>query len=256
VPGTVSRVRAALVVLAVVFLAGCGDRAKQVSGPPPPSLTNVCGGIPAGLHASVSWLETNDGVRLYAASAGSGSRVVVLAHESGGVGLCGWLPTMRRLAADGFRTLAFDFRGVYPSQMPPTRKSLAWRNDLQAALDTAGGKHTALMGASFGGAAAVAYAPDLKGVDAVVSLSGELRLPDPHIDAIGNVARLRVPLLVIASRLDGYLDTEDARRLVRRAGSKDKTVVLYPGKLHGWDILDGRPEARRVLVRWLTQRLR
>jgi dienelactone hydrolase len=249
-------VRAAPVLLAVLLLAGCGGHAKTVSEPRIPSLTSVCGGVPAGLHAQASWLETSDGVRLYSASAGSGDRVVVLAHESGGVGLCGWLPTMRVLAAHGLRAFAFDFRGTYPSQIPPARKSLAWRNDLQAALDAAGGKHTALVGASFGGAAVVAYAPDLQGVDAVASLSGELQLPSPHIDAIGNAARLRAPLLVIASRLDGYLDTAEARQLVRRAGSKDKTLVLYPGMLHGWDILAYRPEARQVLLRWLTQRLR
>lgn len=202
---------APVLFLVVLIAAGCGGHAaSKVAEPPPPSLTSVCGGVPAGLHAQVSWLETGDGVRLYAASAGSGDRAVVLAHESGGAGLCGWLETMKLLAAHGFRTLAFDFRGTYPSQIPPARKSFDWRDDLQAALDAAGGKHAALVGASFGGAAAVAYAPD----------------------------------------------TADARRLVRRAGSKDKTVVLYPGTLHGWDILTSRPEARQLLVRWLTQRLR
>jgi dienelactone hydrolase len=245
------------VAVSVLLLAGCGGHAAgKASGPPPPSLVSVCGSVPAGLHADVAWLETSDGVRLYTAAAGSGDRVVVLAHESGGQGLCGWLPTMKLLAAHGFRAFAFDFRTYYPSQIPPERKQLAWRNDLQAAIDEAGGKHTALMGASFGGAAVVAYAPDLRGVDAVVSVSGEQQLPNPHIDAIGNVGRLRVPLLVLASRLDGYLDTEEARQLVRRAGSSDKSVVLYPGTLHGWDILDARPAARRVLLAWLTRRLR
>jgi alpha-beta hydrolase superfamily lysophospholipase len=250
-------VRSAPVLLLVLVIAGCGGHeAGKPPGPPPPTLTSVCGGVPAGLHPQVSWLETSDGVRLYSASAGSGDRAVVLAPESGGAGVCGWLPTMRFLASHGFRSVAFDFRGIYPSKIPPAQKSLDWSNDLQAAVDAADGKHTALVGASFGGAAAVAYAPDLKGVGAVVSVSGELQLPNPHIDAIGNAARLRAPLLVIASRLDGYLDTAEARQLVRRAGSKDKTVVLYPGRLHGWDILDYRPEARQLLARWLTQRLR
>lgn len=247
-------VRVAGVVLSVLVLAGCG--ATRASVPPLPDLASVCGTQPAGFRPQVSWLETSDGVRLYAASVGSGDRVVVLAHESGGQGLCGWLPTMRFLAAHGIRSLAFDFRGHYPSPVPPLDVEYHWADDLQAAVDAAGGKHTALVGASFGGAAVVAYAPDLKGVDAVVSVSGELRLPDPHIDAIGNVGRLRMPLLVIASRLDGYLDTAEARQLVRRAGSSDKTVVLYPGTLHGWEILDSRPAARRQLLAWLTQRLR
>ena len=192
-------------------------------------------------------------MRLYSASAGSGDTAVVLAHESGGIGLCGWLPTMRYLARHGLRVLAFDFRGVYPSVLPPASKQYAWGRDLQAAVDAADAKHVFLAGASFGGAAVVAYGADLRGVDGIASFSGELDLPRPQIHALRNAPRLRVPLLVVASRVDGYLDTEDARRLVRAAGSRDKTLYLFPGKLHGWDILDARPQARRDFLNWITR---
>jgi alpha-beta hydrolase superfamily lysophospholipase len=247
-------VRIAAAAALVLLLAGCGSRRR--AEPPLPSLATVCGTAPAGLDATPAWLETSDRVRLYSVSAGKGDTAVVLAHESGGAGLCGWLPTMRYLTAHGFRVLALDFRGTSPSVLPPPKRQFDWREDLQAAVDAAGAKRVILMGASFGGAAAVAYAPHLHGVDGVVSVSGELALPTTEIDAIGNAPRLRVPLLVIASRLDGYLDTEEARRLVRAAGSRDKEVVLFPGKLHGWDILDERPRARRVLLAWLTRRQR
>lgn len=209
--------------------------------------------MPDGLQATTAWLETSDGVRLYSASAGSGDTAVVLAHESGGVGLCGWLPTMRFLAQHGLRVVAFDFRGTYPSPLPPASKQYAWGRDLQAAVDTADAKHVFLAGASFGGAAVVAFGAGLHGVDGIASFSGELDLPRPEIHAIRNAPRLRVPLLVVASRVDGYLDAEDARRLVRAAGSRDKTLYLFPGKLHGWDILDERPKARRDFLQWLTR---
>ncbi|MGZ4290186.1 MAG: hypothetical protein ACXVQQ_04950 [Gaiellaceae bacterium] len=53
--------------------------------------------------------------------------------------------------------------------------------------------------------------------------------------------------------LDGYLDEEDARRLVRRAGSADKQVAVFPGTAHGWDILDTEPAARRLVLSWITR---
>lgn len=209
--------------------------------------------MPAGLHAKPGWLRTSDGVRLYSVAAGGGDTTVVLAHESGGAGLCGWLPTMRFLTAHGLRVVAFDFRGTSPSALPAAEKQLDWEPDLQAAVDAAHTGRVVLMGASFGGAAAVAYAPSLNGVDAVVSVSGELRLPTSHVDALAAAPKLRVPLLVIASRFDGYLDEEDAGRLVRASGSRKTKLVLFPGRLHGWDILDARPQARAVLLRWITQ---
>ena len=238
----------------ILALAACGGGSHRASGPPAPSLATTCGTLPSGLHATTSWLTTGDGVRIYAATAGKGDRVVVLAHESGGLGLCGWIPTMQLLAARGIRTVAFDFRGTSPSALPPVRAEDDWRDDVQAAIDAADAKQLVLMGASFGGAVVVADGSRLHGVDGIVSLSGEPAIPNRHIDAIGNVGRLRVPLLVVASRLDGYLDEAQARRLVRRAGSAGKQVAVLPGRAHGWDILN-ESRARRLVVAWITRRL-
>jgi dienelactone hydrolase len=246
-------VRYLVPLLLVAALAGCSG-SKKASAPPAPSLATTCGTPPAGLHAKTAWLETSDGVRLYSATAGSGDTAVVLAHESGGQGLCGWLPTMERLAASGFRTVAFDFRGTYPSPLPPQAVEHHWWHDTQAAIDAAGAKTVLVMGASFGGAEAVADAWRLHGVDGIVSVSGELALPSADLDPIGNAPKLRVPLLVVASKVDGYLDAEDARRLVRRAGSTDKRLALFPGRTHGWEILDTEPAARRLVLAWLTRR--
>jgi alpha-beta hydrolase superfamily lysophospholipase len=242
-----------LPVVLVLALAACGG-SHTASGPSAPSLATTCGTLPGGFRASTTWLTTGDGVRIYAATTGTDDRVVVLAHESGGLGLCGWIPTMRRLAANGIRSVAFDFRGQYPSPLPPRSVEDDWRADVQAAIDYADAKKLVLMGASFGGAVVVADGFRLHGVDGIVSLSGEPAIPSRHVDAIGNVARLRLPLLVVASRLDGYLDEAHARQLARRAGSTDKQVAVFPGRAHGWDILD-EPRARSVVVGWITRRL-
>jgi alpha-beta hydrolase superfamily lysophospholipase len=179
----------------------------------------------------------------------------VLAHESGGAGLCGWLQAMRHLASHGVRTLAFNFRGYAPSDVPASPAKLgAFAPDLQAAVDAANTKHVFLMGASMGGAASMTYASKLKGLDGLVNLSGEQKLSNNNLDAIDNIGKLRVPFLVIASNDDGYLTGAEARQLVARAGSADKRAVVFPGTYHGWDILDSSPSSAKAyatLLGWL-----
>ncbi|HEY6961818.1 MAG TPA: alpha/beta fold hydrolase [Gaiellaceae bacterium] len=228
-----------LALLAIVAAAGCGG--SSFSGL---KLASVCG---AGTAASPRWLETGDGLRLYAATEGQGDTTVVLAHESGAQGLCGWLPTMRFLAANGIRALAFDFRGVAPSAIPPARTQFDWWRDLQAAVDAAHAKRVVLMGASMGGAIAVADAYRIRGIDAVVSLSGELSLPASHVDALAGRERLRAPLLVVASTRDGYLLPVDARRL------KPTRLLVFPGYRHGWEIVDELPRARQLVLDWIRR---
>lgn len=238
-----------LVALAAVALvaAGCGgSHTSAPPTPPAPPASSVCGGPPAGLRPTAAWLTTSDGVRLYSVSAGSGDTTLVLAHESPG-GLCGWLPAMQLFAARGFHVLAFDFRGFAPSDSPD-RGYLAYGRDLQAAVDAAHGGTTVLVGASFGGAAVVAYGSRLHGVDGIVSLSGEQDLPRARLDAIGNAPKLRTPLLVVASRHDTYLDGAAARELVRKAGSQRKEVAVFPGAWHGWDLLYDPPYKARALA--------
>jgi len=192
-------------------------------------------------------------VRLVAFTAGSGSTGVVLAHESPG-GLCGWLPAVPAFTPHGLRVLAFDFRGFPPSASAPNRIADNFAPDLQAAVDALhadGAGKVFVVGASFGGAAALAESAKLHGVDGFVSLSGELELSAHAINALAGVRRLRAPLLVLASRQDYYLDAAAAKRLVHAAGSSDKQLALYPGFNHGWDLLEQAPFKRRVWSRLL-----
>jgi pimeloyl-ACP methyl ester carboxylesterase len=247
---------AAAIALLTFALAGCGGHAAahRQAGP---ALATVCGSTPTGLKATTSWLQTSDGVRVFAAEAGSGTTAVVLAHESPG-GLCGWLPAMRHFEANGIRTLAFDFRGFSPSDSPPLSKYDNLAPDLQAAVDAVradGATKVVVMGASFGGAATLTEGWKLHGVDSIISLSGELNLPARNLDALQAVPKLRVPLLVIASRDDPYLDASDARKLMRAAGSTDQQLIVYPGVYHGWDLLDLAPFRARVwaaLGHWIA----
>ena len=217
----------------------------------------MCGPLPHGLEAQTSWLRTSDRVRLFAFTVGAGSTGVVLAHESPG-GLCGWLPAVPTFSAHGLRVLAFDFRGFPPSASAPNRTADDFAPDLQAAVDAMhadGAGKVFVVGASFGGAAALAEGPKLHGVAGFVSLSGEENLPAPGLHALAAVRRLPSPLLVLASRNDYYLDAAAAKQIVRAAGSRDKQLALYPGSYHGWDLLEQAPFKQRVwsrLLGWLA----
>lgn len=240
---------------AVILAALAGAGAAAAAGDPPP-LASKCGSSP--VAAQPFWLRAEDGFRLYAVEAGEGATAVVLAHESP-ADLCGWLPYAATLTRAGIRVLALDLRGFGDSRPAPDAAPLAYGRDLRAAvgrLRADGARKVFLVGASFGGAAALAYAPQLD-VDGVVSFSGEARLAGAKLDGLAQVARLRKPLLIVGSRHDRYLPVSDALALLRRAGTKDKRTALYPGGFHGWDIVEDAPyaaRARALVLRWLRAR--
>ncbi|MGN6797610.1 MAG: alpha/beta hydrolase, partial [Gaiellaceae bacterium] len=124
-------------VLALLVLAGCGGESHKLASGGAPSLATTCGALPPGLKTSTYFLKTGDGVRIYAATAGTGSTAVVLLHESGGAGLCGWLPTLRWLSASGFRSVAINLRGYPPSGSPALAIYHHYDEDIQAAVDAA-----------------------------------------------------------------------------------------------------------------------
>lgn len=246
-------------VLAALALTSCGSSSHKLASNGAPSLANTCGSLPAGLTATTYYLRTTDGVRLYAAAAGDRSTAVVLVHESGGAGLCGWLPTMRWLSENGIRAVAINLRGYPPTSTPSLAIYHHYARDLQAAVDAAhtlGTKDVFVMGASLGGAATVAEAPKLEHVAGVISLSGELALPTSELDAIGAAPRITMPFLFIGSEADGYVLGSEGRRLTRAVGSKDKQAYIFPSSYHGWDLLGAAPYRARVkslLLAWLER---
>jgi alpha-beta hydrolase superfamily lysophospholipase len=250
-------VRYVVPVLAVLALAACGGSSHKLASNGAPSVASTCG---TAVHASTYFLKTGDGVRIYTAATGGGSKAVVLLHESGGAGLCGWLPTLRWLAANDIRAVAINFRGYPPSGTPSLAAYHHYAQDIQTAVDAAhtlGAKEVFVMGASMGGAATVAEAPELKDVAGVISLSGELELPTSELDAIGAAPKITVPFLFVGSEADGYVLGSEARRLTRAVGSRDKQVHIFDGGYHGWDLLDVAPYRARVkalLLDWLRSR--
>ncbi len=223
----------------------------------PPALRTACG-TTEGLSATPMWLRTADGVRLYAVLAGSGSTVIVLAHE-GRDNLCGsWLPYAKRLVRSGFRTLLFDFRGNGQSESVGGDKALRLDRDLAAAVTRAwagGTRRVFLIGASLGGAAAVQNGASLH-VSGIVSLSGTRIWPGFGINHYASLPRLRAPLLYLGTTDDSAAPEKEARDIYARIGSKDKRIVLYRGSLHGTAFVDYAPfapQARALIMGWLRR---
>jgi len=188
---------------------------------------------------TVTHFQGEDGTRLEGVVAGGGPAGVVLAPQSW-QGLCGWLPFARQLGGSGFQAMAVDLP-LLPLQ------NAAWDHFLAAAatyLRGRGATSVVLLGASLGGAASmVASANIVPAVDGVVSFSGERRVAG--LDADRAVTRSSVPLLIIASESDHYLNSHDARALYMESATADKELLILPGSNHGTAILDG-PDGSRV----------
>ncbi len=242
------------VLAAAVAATSCGsEHGARSAEARPPSLLTECGSLYSGFKAEPLWLETSDGVRLYAIEAGRGPTTVVLAHQ-GLSNLCDTIDYAKTLLASGLRIVAFDFRGNGLSQRP-TQNALALGRDLAAAVARAhdnGAEHVFLIGASMGGAAAVQNSAGLP-VAGIVSLSGTRLWSGFGINKPGARA-LRAPLLYIGSRDDSRAPLDEARTVVRTAGSQDKRSVLYPGALHGWELVQGPPagpRTRALILAWI-----
>jgi pimeloyl-ACP methyl ester carboxylesterase len=133
-----------------------------------------------GQHAAATeniTIRTQDGANIAARLYGSGTRGVVLAH-GGRFTKEDWAPQAEFLAAQGFRVLAFDFRGFGASPAPPSleHSNDDARFDVLAAvryLRKHGVQTVSVVGASFGGtAAADASADSAPGeIDRVVLLA-------------------------------------------------------------------------------------
>jgi dienelactone hydrolase len=245
---------AAIAALATTS-AAAATRVSPFPPKPPRSDRAACG--QGRVRSRPLWFRAADGIVLAGAVYGSGRRGVVLAPESSG-SHCGWLPFARRLAAAGYHVLAYDERGL--GQSPTLGRNAPVRYDLDVVgavreLHRLGTTHVVAVGASLGGAAVLAAGPELTRIaSGLIDVSGEPELAG----ADAALPRLRLPLLVVGSRGDPLADAKTSREVLAAARSRDKRLLLYPGPLHGWDIVDVAPtavRARAAVLAWLRRHL-
>lgn len=69
------------------------------------------------------------------------------------------------------------------------------------------------------------------------------------------IAQATVPLLVLAAGDDRMVDSRAAEELHRRAGSRDKELIVRPAQYHDTmnDLEPDRSESRRLLIDWLRR---
>jgi pimeloyl-ACP methyl ester carboxylesterase len=227
-----------LLVALAASMAGCGaSKGEQDAGSSAPT--------PACVESEqVVRFSAADGVQLTGALWGEGDVGIVLAHMYNG-DLCQWRLFAPRLA-ERYQVLAFDFRG-YSSRHPQPAGNI--ERDVVAAateLRRRGASKVVLIGGSMGGAMVLEAATQMTPrPDGVVSLSAPIGASG--VDASVAVKRLTMPLLFMATRLDRDFASE-ARFLWRAANSPDKQLALYPGALHGVNLVENARANRRVFA--------
>lgn len=196
--------------------------------------------------------QTEDGVALEGELRGGGPHGVVLAHMFGS-GREAWADFATIAADEGFRTLAFDFRGFGGSAGNPDAPAAP--RDLAAAVEALrdqGATDVTVIGASFGGTATLQLAAGAS-LAGVVTLSAPanfegLSAPREVVEAVDE------PKLFIAAQDD--VAAADAAQGFYEVAPGAKRVEIVTGADHGTALLEGRQgeQVRRLLLGFLASR--
>jgi dienelactone hydrolase len=234
-------------------LAARAPAAVTAKRPKPLQVRHRC--VTAAERRRAVRFTASDATRLIGVMFGAGPRTVVLAHQGGGAAanLCSWVSYARRLAAAGYRVLAFDHRR-FGSSGSARRAAMFYRVDLDVVAAVRefrrrGAQSVVVGGASLGGAAAVAAAASIQPpVQGVISFAAPRFYRT--VNAIAAARRLAVPALFVSAVEDEPFAT-DARALYAAAPSADKRLELFPGFEHGAPVLRD-PAARALVDAWIA----
>lgn len=144
-----------------------------------------------------------------------------------------WFPYAQQLAADGFAAFTFDFRGHGESTGEEDFEALD--DDLTAVIEYMRSRDMndiLLVGASMGATTALVVAEE-NGVNGVVALSPPSEFEGQ--DAVAAVATLEAPKLFLVSEDDAPTLLFDE---LYTAAIEEKEQEIYPGNLHGTDLID------------------
>lgn len=215
-------------------------------------LAPSCGGAEAP-PADEVFFATGDTPKLSGELRGEGDVGVVLAHMFP-ADRSSWSEFAALLAQQGYRTLAFDFRGYGRSEGEKDIPEI-WRDVLAAVgvLREDGARVVVVVGASMGGTAAlVAAAREPRAIDGVVTLSAPstfMGLSAPPEVLAGNPA----PKLFVAADGDGV--AAQTAQAFYESSAPPKRVEIVTGTEHGSDLLGGRQSeaVRRLLLDFLER---
>jgi hypothetical protein len=235
------------VVTALALVAGCasggshaGSQSAQRSGSAtsaalrPPA--DRCG-PPNAPSAHTAALRGPDGSTMPAVDLGRGSTIAVLLHQTDGDGLCGFWPyaswlvqryPVRAALADlcSYGHSQCRHGAFYDNQLAQVALVVRWARGL-------GARRVVLVGASMGGALALAAATRTH-ADAVVDLSGPADWVDAEASSVA--PRITVPILVAVSPNDPDASFADIKAAFALIPARTKKFVTGDGP-HGWDLL-------------------
>ncbi|GAA4671421.1 hypothetical protein Prum_074260 [Phytohabitans rumicis] len=197
-------------------------------------------------------LTAEDGVRVAAATFGSGPRGLVLLPQRGS-DLCGWADHLPTFVNAGMHVLAIDPRCTGYSDCPADdpgddssgRDYAADAGAAIAELHRLGAAKVVVMGASLGAAtafvAAGRYPDQVSGVIALsifsTSFSASLSSVRTATDAAPHIT---APILITLSTMDSSSIKEGAAEsLIHAAKSRStSSTVVLEGSAHGWHMLN------------------
>jgi pimeloyl-ACP methyl ester carboxylesterase len=252
-PGAAGHLRRRLLLVVALLAAGCGgaDRGGGAGGAAStaaPSTTAAAAAKPClrgAASATPVRFTGGAGAALVGVVLGRGRTGLVLGHQVGS-DLCEWLPQAQTFADQGYQVLAFDFAG-YGDSRPGSGPDAGVDADVVAAagqLRHRGADRIVLIGSSMGGTAVLSAAARIRPpVAGVVSLSGPAAFQG--VDAGAAVARLRVPVLLVAAA-DDHPFVDDARAMYRAAPVGDKRLLVVGGGGHGTSLLEFGSDAPKV----------
>jgi pimeloyl-ACP methyl ester carboxylesterase len=216
------------VVLVAVVVPSCDRAAAQ----PPEGSKHVT-------------IDTPDGERLDAIEMGTGPDVAILSHGDTGTKE-GFYRLVGPLAADGWRVIDYDARGVGESTGgPEDDRPTDVRAVVAYARDT-GAESILLVGASLGASLSIAMAHELD-ADALVSLSA----PALVFDAADAAAALGETIPVMFAAAEGNEPyASDARSLAEAAGVD---AVIVDGDGHGTGMFGDNPDLITQIVAFADQ---
>jgi dienelactone hydrolase len=198
---------------------------------------------------------------LGAVAYGHGRTAVVLLHQTGHGGLCGWVTYARWVGSQGVLAVAVDDCG-YGASRCTEQLAGDTRAMVALAVDWArsqGATRVAVVGASMGGARALGVG-QAAGADVVVDLSGPTHWEGVP-DAVAAARMTTVPLLVISADGDRGIPGDELAAAVAASPAPVKEHLRIPGSAHGWNItMDGiAADARvthegRLVLDWATGR--
>lgn len=230
----------------LLALAGCGsgdgDASSEESASAssaavagdPQSIDDLCGVDAEGEYVELR-PEDGDSV-LPGYEMGDGDDGVVLLHQIGGNGSCGWVGYAPWLAEQDVSVLAVDVCGSGESACS---EDLA--GDQAAQIELAvehlrdgGAKRVTLVGASMGGAIAQGVAGGVD-VDAVVAIS-----PPPEWEGVEDVAAaadsITVPWLLVAAEDDSGIDPPRLKKARAGSGAPGEYRQVT-GTDHGYELV-------------------